>query len=995
MAATLDDLRDQVKKQTDSTEKLHRSFSSWFEAQKAARLDDLESAREEKNRNRSATAAGGSVASTVTVKGDGESFSKGFLGGLSGAMTAMAGGFGRTFGSLAGIGAGIAGFMGALALGGAAMDWIKVDYSGLGRAFASFSEAITELSPAAVTVLGTVLAASMGYAMFRGSPTRLAATMTGVGAGISGFMVGLKAGDALLSWTGTSYDNLGKAFKSFSDAISNLSVLAVSALGGVAMIATANNVFKGNPLNLALSMTAVAAGIAGFLGGLVLTDAGLTWLTNITGADGSGLASAMSMFADSIKALGITGAISFGALIGLAAFSKFSGGSPFDIAKGMTAIAMGIAAFTGGLVLADLGISWIGAIPSGSSDGLVSAFTMFGDAIGALGAGGAIMFGAIVGLSAFSNILKTGPAQILKGMGAFAVGIAGFMAALSLADVGITWINSAKQIDSGGLVSAFQMFNDSVGALGRDAMIALGAIVGVSAFTGVSTKKNLVAGMTAFGVGIGTFFTALSLADVGIGWLQTATGIDSGGLVGAFQMFNDSVGALGETAMIALGGIVAVSTFAGTAAATNIVAGMTAFSVGIGTFFAALKLADVGISWIDDAKNVSSEGLKGAFKMFDESVGSLGAPAMTALGVLLGLSAFTGLGTAVNVVAGMTAFGAGIGAFFVGLKLADVGISWLDNVKAAEDAGGATGLAGAFKMFNESVGSLDTKSLAAITGILGASAIAGLGLAANVVAGMTAFGGGIAAFFGALALGDWFVSVVGIAAGGEPGEAIGTLLSNVFTNLSPIMDLDATQMLAIGPALVAVAAGLAAITATDLISSISGAISGLFNFFSGEKSPTKQALELAKNADDLDIAAKSIQSLATSLTRIGNLNFDGSKINFRAFAQDLYDSVPLIESAIGGGSIDGGWWGSDVDFRGLASKEIDFDQAAENIDMLMSALNPQPTVFQITPNMQGFGQTGLGANPIIDTGNQTVVVPQIEAINMSQIGQMDWNGAGY
>ena len=89
-----------------------------------------------------------------------------------------------------------------------------------------------------------------------------------------------------------------------------------------------------------------------------------------------------------------------------------------------------------------------------------------------------------------------------------------------------------------------------------------------------------------------------------------------------------------------------------------------------------------------------------------------------------------------------------------------------------------------------------------------------------------------------------------------------------------------------------------------------------------------------------------------------------------------------------------------LDIRGHEFKieiygDVDRDGCAENIEMLMAALNPQPTVFQITPNMQGFAQTGLNGNPVIDTGNQTVVVPQIEAINMSQIGQMDWNGAGY
>ena len=58
----------------------------------------------------------------------------------------------------------------------------------------------------------------------------------------------------------------------------------------------------------------------------------------------------------------------------------------------------------------------------------------------------------------------------------------------------------------------------------------------------------------------------------------------------------------------------------------------------------------------------------------------------------------------------------------------------------------------------------------------------------------------------------------------------------------------------------------------------------------------------------------------------------------KAFAEDLVESVPAIEAAIMGGKIDGGFFSSDIVYKGLGSDDIKFAEATENILKLRAAL---------------------------------------------------------
>ena len=73
---------------------------------------------------------------------------------------------------------------------------------------------------------------------------------------------------------------------------------------------------------------------------------------------------------------------------------------------------------------------------------------------------------------------------------------------------------------------------------------------------------------------------------------------------------------------------------------------------------------------------------------------------------------------------------------------------------------------------------------------------------------------------------------------------------------------------------------------------------------------------------------------------MAGLKFDGSKINITKFAEDLKESIPVIEAAIMG-SEKVKWFGSNIKLRGLASTEIKWDEAATNMKILREALGVQ------------------------------------------------------
>ena len=132
--------------------------------------------------------------------------------------------------------------------------------------------------------------------------------------------------------------------------------------------------------------------------------------------------------------------------------------------------------------------------------------------------------------------------------------------------------------------------------------------------------------------------------------------------------------------------------------------------------------------------------------------------------------------------------------------------------------------------------------------------------------------------------------------------------------------------------------GLNAFAGGQLGSALKGVGTSILNFLTGNESPIEEMVKLADNAKDLDTASDAIEKLATSLSVISAMKFDGSNLNFKAFAKDLKESVPIIEAAIMGD--DGGFFGSKIE--GLASSNIKYEDAVKNIKMLREAIGGIP-----------------------------------------------------
>ena len=128
---------------------------------------------------------------------------------------------------------------------------------------------------------------------------------------------------------------------------------------------------------------------------------------------------------------------------------------------------------------------------------------------------------------------------------------------------------------------------------------------------------------------------------------------------------------------------------------------------------------------------------------------------------------------------------------------------------------------------------------------------------------------------------------------------------------------------------------LANFTTGTLWNSLKGVGGALLDFISGEDSPISQMKTIADDAEKLEKGANAIGSIATNLGKIGRLKFDGNNLNIKDFAEDLLESVPIIEGAIMG-SPAGRWYGKEV--KGLGSKEIPWTQAAKNIALIHTAL---------------------------------------------------------
>ena len=253
------------------------------------------------------------------------------------------------------------------------------------------------------------------------------------------------------------------------------------------------------------------------------------------------------------------------------------------------------------------------------------------------------------------------------------------------------------------------------------------------------------------------------------------------------------------------------------------------------------------------------------------------------------------------------------------------------------------------------------------------------------VAKFTIFMTGIAAGLVAFAVGKG-ANAMGDVIGKFTGNFADNIKKDVTTLMSIIADPNMSQTKAneFSSVMGTIAAGLVKFSGGKFVGALAGAAAGVLSFLSGTKSPMTQMQEVAAKADELQKGADAIGNIVKNLDSISSLKFDGSNLNIKDFAKDLMDSVPAIESAIMGGKIKGGIFSSDIKYKGLASTDIKWDEAAKNLRVIHMALN----------NGQPAAVPAPARAPAAVGDNTAMTAKLMESINLltSQIAAMPVGG---
>jgi hypothetical protein len=482
-------------------------------------------------------------------------------------------------------------------------------------------------------------------------------------------------------------------------------------------------------------------------------------------------------------------------------------------------------------------------------------------------------------LLSISELSQFGSAGVLFEGGTLGSALAGLGVGLAIFSVGQAAQGLAQFVTDDGWA---QNVKDNV-----ETLLSIGDS-GFFGSAGVLVKGGtLTAAMTGLGIGLAVF----SVGQAAQGLAQFVTDDDWA------QNVKDNI----ET-LLSIGTLNFWDTAGLVATMAGLGAGLTAFAIGKGV--------EGGAEGAQEALEKFSGDKDFAQRVKDE------VETLLSISELPGVS-WGGIGTFIGVMGGIAA---GLAAFALGKGVegaAEVGQEGLSYF--TDQNGFATRVKG------------EVETLLSIAQLPGVSADT-----TQFVKTMGGIGLGLAAF----ALGK------GVEGGTEAGqqalsyftdqEDFATRIKNQVITLLSITELtspgDAEDF---GNALGSIGGALAKFGAGNFVGTLADAGASIVSFFTGAESPFQQIRAIAADAENLTQAATAIDSLNTSLVKLGQLNFDGGNLNLKAFAEDLKESVPIIEAAIMGQ--EGGYLFGET-IQGLASPNVNYDQAIKNINMLREAL---------------------------------------------------------
>jgi len=311
----------------------------------------------------------------------------------------------------------------------------------------------------------------------------------------------------------------------------------------------------------------------------------------------------------------------------------------------------------------------------------------------------------------------------------------------------------------------------------------------------------------------------------------------------------------------------------------------------------------------------------------------------------------------------MTALGAGLVAFAIG--------------KSGSGAADAITKFTAGDNFAQDIKD-EVETLLTIPNLPGAAL--GEGGLANFIGTMTALGAGLIAFSagkGAAGISDAFTK---FTSGDNFADDVKTEVETLLT-MGDGADIQKSK--AVKTALTDLGLGLAAFAGSKGLNAIADLGAGIVSFFTGTKNPVDQAIELGKNATDVQAGADAFDDFAMALGKFSNVNID---FDAKKLAKDLYAASKTLELAIVGGSE--GFIFKEK-FVGIKNFQDDMDNASAGIERLRGALNmnaggvsmsaPGPIQGMTVGNMSvenallKMAETGGNATNIVTGGNASSV----------------------
>jgi hypothetical protein len=181
--------------------------------------------------------------------------------------------------------------------------------------------------------------------------------------------------------------------------------------------------------------------------------------------------------------------------------------------------------------------------------------------------------------------------------------------------------------------------------------------------------------------------------------------------------------------------------------------------------------------------------------------------------------------------------------------------------------------------------------------------------------------------------------------------------------------------------------GLSSFAGGNFVGALKNVGTALLGFFSGQDSPFEQIRMIASDADNLVKAADAIEKIANSLEKFGSIDISVGDIDFAKLAENLGESLPLLDKLANGGIYDPWGLGNKIDFgeKGILDSSLKLDEMAEAISKVNYVLG-QTTEYPVS--MQESAAAATAESPVATNNtSQTAAILTAQTDKMIELSQ--------